>query len=294
MHVAPVPCPNGCGEDLAFAATHCSACGYQDVGYPNVRYANDPAEIAALDAKFANAVQSARDEGREAALEAFKSAVDQSTAITVMSPVDLLTLVANKKKNRLWISYYKQVRAAGGRIAEPNKWDMNRGANDGKVNPQYYDEINYAALSLSDYGSAWYGGCHISLISERIASRTSVFWANPFVFLKEPKLEPDQVVPPGFRAAWARRGDLAVAKLHEKVRSDTPDEAYADILLERDPTRGDTDFIEVHIFGSVAPSAFCQVTIETALLDDDELLDWQSVKQRLGKLGIPVRETSSA
>ncbi len=210
-----------------------------------------------------------------------------------MSPLDLLPLVA-KKKNKLWVSYYKQTRGAGGRIAEPNKWDMNRGANDGKVNPQYFEEINYAALSLTDYGSGWYGGCHVTLVSDRIAIRTSVFWENPFQFLKDQKLAPDEVVPPGFRASWERRGELAVAKLQEKIKADTSAGGFADILLERDSGRSDTDFIEVHIYGPVAPSAFAAVTIDPDLLDEDELLDWQSVKHRLGKLEIPVRETRGA
>jgi len=292
MHVTAVPCPNKCGDEIAFAAIHCSGCGHQNVGYPNVRYADDPAEVAALDAKFVAAQSCARQDGSGATLDAFKQAVDQSRAITVMSPVDLLALIA--KKNKLWVSFYKQTRAAGGRVAEPNKWDMNRGSNDEKVNPQYYEEINYAALSLTDYGSGWYGGCHISLDSQRIAIRTSVFWKNPFQLLKDPKLEPDEMVPPGFRASWGRRGELAVAKLHDRITPGTVASEFADILLERDSTRGDTDFIEVHIYGPVAPSAFTKVTVDPKLLDEDELLDWESVRRRLKKRGVPVKETGIA
>jgi hypothetical protein len=258
-----------------------------------VRYAEDPAEVAALEAKFSEALNAARNDGSESALLAFKEAADHSSAITVMSPGDLLPLLA-KKKNKLWVSYYKQTRHAGARVAEANKWDMNRGSNDEKVNPQYYDELNYAALSLTDHGSGWYGGCHIKLRDARIASRTSVFWANPFQFLKDPKLEPDQMVPPGFRASWNRRGMLAVAKLHDRIKRETGPAEFPDILLEPDSGRGDTDFVEAHIYGSVAPTAFAKVSIDTKLLDDDELLDWYSVRQRLLKLGVPFEETSDA
>jgi hypothetical protein len=292
MHLTPVDCPNPkCTDTLSFADTSCKGCGEQDVGYPNVRYAEDPAERAALDARVTAAFASARAEGHLARLEAFELAVTGSWAITVMSPVDLSIVI---RKNRLWTSYYKHTRRADSRVAERNKWDMNRGANDGKVNPQYYEEINYAALSLTNYGSGWYGGCHVKLDGERIASRTSVFWQNPFQFLTNVPLNPDEMVPPGYRASWARRGKLAVAKLHDRIGAATAADDFPSILLEVDPTRGDTDFIEVHIYGAVAATAFAQVSVDVSQLDEDEKLDWESVKRRLGKIGIPAVETSGA
>lgn len=292
MHLTPVSCPNPkCTDTIPFADTSCKGCGHQDVGYPNVRYANDPAEVASLDARVDAAYAAARANGSAAKLHAFEVAAADSWAITVMGPVDLRIVLA---KNHLWTSYYKHTRNAGNRIAEKNKWDMNRGANDGKVNPQYYQEINYAALSLTDYGSGWYGGCHVKLAGERIASRTSVFWKNPFNFLKDVVLKPDEMVPPGYRASWQRRGKLAVAKLHGGIDANTSEADFPGILLEADSTRGDTDFIEVHIYGAVAPSAFVQVTVDVDRLDEDEKLDWESVKRRLGKVGIPAVEASSA
>lgn len=290
MHLTSVICPrDNCNDEIAFAATRCAGCGHTDVGYPNVRYANDPAEVAALEARVRSAFTLADADGSRAVLDEFERACTGSTAVTVMAPVDLLSIVSG---NKLWVSFYKQSRDAGSRVAEANKWDMNRSANDGKVNPQYYGEITYAALSLTDCGSGWYGGCHVSLIPDRIAVRATVFWQNPFSFLKDPPLAPDEIVPPGYRASWPRRAELAVAKLHSKIHASTTADEFADILLEDDPGRGDTDFIEVHIFGAVAPTAFAKVTVDVSRLDEDQELDWDSVKRRLAKKGIPILETS--
>lgn len=289
MHLTPVICPrDDCDDRIAFAAMSCAGCGHTDVGYPNVRYADDPAEVAALQARARHAFARADAEGRRAVLDEFELACSRSTAVTVMAPVDLLSIVSG---NKLWVSFYKQSRDAGSRVAEANKWDMNRSANDGKVNPQYYEEINYAALSLTDHGSGWYGGCHVSLIPDRIAVRATVFWQNPFSFLKDLPLAPDEMVPPGYRASWPRRTELAVAKLHGKIHAGTTADEFAGILLEDDPGRGDTDFIEVHIFGPVAPTAFAKVAVDVSRFDEDQELDWESVKRRLAKRGIPISET---
>lgn len=292
LHLTPVACPNpNCPETIAFADITCKGCGRQEVGYPNVRYADDPAEVSALDDRVQAAFAEADRNGSKDALAAFELAMQRSWAVTVMKPVDLRMILEG---NRLWTSYYKHARAAGSRVAEKNKWDMNRGSNDGKVNPEYYQEINYAALSLTDFGSGWYGGCHVKLVSERIASRTSVFWKNPFNFLDEMVVKPDELVPPGYRASWERRDRLAVAKLHDQIRADTAEDAFAGILLNPDPTRGDADFIEVHIYGAVAPSAFAKVTVDVNLLDAVTRLDWESVKLRLQGTPIEAKETSSA
>ncbi|AWN35091.1 hypothetical protein [Methylobacterium radiodurans] len=247
--------------------------------------------MAALDTRVREAFEEADRGGSADRLARFREVAKTTCAVTVMSITDMRMLLS---ENRLWVSFYKQVNGAGSRQSEWNKWDFSRGSNDQKVNPQYSDHINYAALSLGDFGAGWYGGCHAKLVGDRISTRASVFWENPFVFLKNTHVPPDALVPPGYRASWERRSDLAVAKLHPKIGSSTAEAEFPGIVLEHDPSRGDTDFIEVHIYGAVGQSAIAQVSVDTSRMDEDDALEWSSLKRRLDAAGILVRDVANA
>ena len=62
-------CKN-CGSDVPISIRDCPSCGI-DNGYPNVRMADLPAEIAALDARVAQANASAVAGGFVAVLDDF-------------------------------------------------------------------------------------------------------------------------------------------------------------------------------------------------------------------------------
>lgn len=289
MHLTDVPCKI-CSLTLPFAATRCDQCGNLDVVYPNIRYADDPAEVRALEKRVGLAREAAEKTGSSDRLSAFQDSVASSNAVLGIKVGALYGIV--NRENQTIVSYYKSVRGAGSRIPENNKWDMTRESNDARVSPHYFPELNFAALSLTDDGVGWYGGCNIVLKEEMIRIRTSVFEENPFNFLKRFPPQPDEMTPPGYRACWDRRSELAVAKLHDKINPETDDEEFPNILLERDTERGDTDFIEVHIHGPLAPAAFARVSAQVPVDDEEEILAWQSLKLRLEKLGIEVKEMS--
>src|SRR5688572_6891173 len=61
-----------------------------------------------------------------------------------------------KSKNALYVSFHSQVRS-GARIPEDNDWDKGRSAAESTVHPNYYENINYTALSLDGFGVLWWG-----------------------------------------------------------------------------------------------------------------------------------------
>ena len=64
-----------------------------------------------------------------------------------------------------------------------------------------------------------------------IAHRTTVFEENPFHFSRRHRLSLTQTIPPGYRAVWESRQEIAKAKLHTKLTSKTKVQEYGDILM---------------------------------------------------------------
>ena len=98
-------------------------------------------------------------------MEAFGKAVQSSQAV-LARPLGVLDSFA-KSKNELYINFHSQVRT-GARIPEDNEWDKGRTAAESTIHPNYYQEINYTALSLDGFGVLWWG---IFNFSQRIAHR---------------------------------------------------------------------------------------------------------------------------
>jgi hypothetical protein len=96
-------------------------------------------------------------------------------------------------------------------------------------------------------------------------------------------------VPPGYRAPWERRDELAMAKLHDQIDSATPSENYPSILLRQGTSTGDADFIEVHIYGPLHRAAIERV-IGPRPKSRSDLVIWKSVIRELEKLGAVVEE----
>src|SRR2546425_1060323 len=134
------------------------------------------------------------------------------------------------------------------------------------------------ALSLDGHGLPNYGECSIVLREEMIADRTSVFEENSALFVERHniKISRKPNLPKGYRATWAERAKLGVAKLYGRIDSTTTPDKYSRILLRAGATSESDDFIEVHIFGPmtvltmeqvivIAPQASRRATITRAI-----------------------------
>jgi hypothetical protein len=279
-------CPEpSCGAEVLPHVARCHVCG-ADVGFPNVRAADDPLEVAALQDRLTAVKTAARARGSLGVLQEFGEAVTQSNAVLARSIGDLDAFV--KRDNALYVSFHSQVRS-GSRIPENNDWDAGRMAAESTINPNYNEQINYAALSLDGKGVLWWGEYSLTLKATHVARRTSVFEENPFLFCERHRIVAGKRAPLGFRASWPRRQELAMAKLADKIQALTPQSAFASILLNEGTSGGDADFVECHIFGSLHRNSIEKV-LGPRPKRRPELIIWKSVVVRLEKLGAVVTE----
>lgn len=279
MH-ASASCPV-CGEAVPASDRNCPGC-QADVGFPNVRAAEDGPEKSALHDRLRTAETSARARGCDSVLRDFGKAVLSSRAVICRDLDILLNLVS--KDNALYSSFYKQIEGEV-RLPENNTFDRGRTAVDGTLFPNYHKDICFAALSLDNIGPARYGSCTIVLKDRMICQRATVFEENSFSFCQiKHKIVVGDPIPPGYRATWASRDSLAMAKLHSKIDASTKAAEYPSILMHQGSGPLDDDFIEVHIWGPIHRSAIERVVGPKPRTREDRVL-WKSVSRKLSEVG---------
>jgi len=132
-----------------------------------------------------------------------------------------------------------------------------------------------------------YGAYAIVLKEQMIAHRATVFEENPLNLSRKFRLLLTDPIPPGFRATWAQRDILAKAKLHAEVTSATLDADFPHILVRDRGGTGDSDFIEVHIFGTLNRYTIERLIGPAPKTREDKLI-WEKLRRQLASLGIPV------
>ena len=281
-----IPKCTKCDLEIHPGARACASCG-SDVGFPNVRLANSVEEVEALRERVRDAQASAEVRGTKVELENFGREASESRAVLNRKLHAINELFAGQ--NTAMSTYYK-ARRAGARLPEHNEWDASRDRVDSTINPHgVHEEIQFAALSLDGRGVKWYGDFGLVFEELKIAERATVFEENPFTFLEKRPLAPKEQVPPGFRASWGRRGELAMAKLHSKIDAGMTVADFPKVLVDSDSTDGESDFIEVHIYGPLHTQSFSEVTALVPENRADKII-WQRVKSSLEKQDIKVSE----
>lgn len=282
---APALCPE-CDTEIPYAARACVGCGL-DIGFPNARAADREDEVEALRERVRYAQLAAKERGCANELEAFGTAVSESQAVMSRSIAALDGFVCNHQG--AMATYYKMVRAEI-RIPEDNEYDANRARVDGTINPHgVHEMIQCAALSLDGKGVRWYGDYAVTFRDKMIAARSTVFEENPFLFCDKHPIPSTGAVPPGYRATWARRSELAMAKLHPRIRAGMTTVDFPAILVEQGAKSADSDFIEVHIYGQIHPRAVERVIGPKPGNAADRVI-WKRVKRNLDALGAVVEE----
>jgi len=185
-------------------------------------------------------------------------------------------------------NYYTLV-AAGLRRPGSDTFNELRPIVDQMIFPNYFEHIQYAALSLNDTGAEVYGSCTISLKSALIQQRSSVFETNSLLYMVERGLPiPDALrIPAGLRAPWSARGRLAVAKLWSEIRPNATDGGFPSVLISRHPSSKQDDFIEVHIFGGLTTYTIESVQL-SSVHNKRERLYVDAIQDICSSMGVPV------
>ena len=123
----------------------------------------------------------------------------------------------------------------------------------------YGKQIRYAALSLDGNGLNSYGECAMEINSEYIQDRSSLLESNSFDFAQKLNLlnrayddNEKEKIPFGYVSTWRDKHKLSVAKLGDKINSNTTKTEFAKILLRTTKDRKTDEFIEVHIYGPIS------------------------------------------
>jgi hypothetical protein len=261
----------------------CPACGHYN-GPPNVRMAQKPEELAALETRFNNAVKACSTRGVFDKLEAFGAAVSTSKAVIARPFSEVLSLVEDEGIS--YTSFARQVQS-GRRNPLDQGHDPIRNQFENAVFPNYYHSILFASLSMTGKGLSGYGGCTMVLKDHMIHDRATVFEENPAILGNESKLNLglNDRFPPGYRATWHDRPKLAMAKLHSSIEPDTNEDDF-DSLLQSDNGKTDnSNCIEVHIYGSINVHSIEWLSTTKNLQRKDDLV-WRALQIRAKELGI--------
>lgn len=266
---------------------HCPACE-ADVGFPNVRAAAELQNVEALKKRFDEANISARARNCEAKLKEFGKRVASSKAIICLN-FGIARRVL-ESDNQLIATYYQQVDSMH-RLPENNDWDKVRESVEARLFPNYYRNIHFASLSLQDSILDHYGNCGLILNEKAIKERTTVFEKNPTLFFEEFGITIKSSIPKGYRAVWAKRDMLAIAKLHPKLSESTDSAEYSRILNNQNAGDGEDDFVEAHIFGSLHRRSVERVIVKEPRKKAEKVL-LKSLQKSLQKSNVSLEVIS--
>lgn len=261
----------------------CTACG-ADVGFPNVRAAQNVQELSALQTRWETANEFARKTGAEAALHHFEVLLKRSKAVMCRSWGIVDRIVS--ADSQVFATFYLEVEA-GLRTPENNEMDRIRAAVDATFFPFYSAEVRFAALTLDGRGPSAYGPCSIILKESMIADRATVFEENTVIFCRRRGIPLGAKIPTGHRAKWEDRHRLGIAKLHEKIASDMTEESFGQLLLQQHPSTEDTELIEVHIYGPINRQAIEAVGGQQPKTEEDRVIV-ASIERKLAQIGVPL------
>ena len=278
-------CPK-CNEVVPEARRHCLACG-ADAGFPNVRLAQREQELTELKARVQMACASATAAGYDSIMGDFGNSVSASRAV-IARPLRLLQDLIDTE-HRTYSSYHKEL-SAGTRVASNNIFDRTRTQFENALFPNFYENICFAMLTLDDSWVSWFGDYAMILKDPMIAHRTTVFEENPFHFARRFKLLLTETIPPGYRAVWDQRHDIAKAKLYSKLNSHTQKQDYPHILMNNIKGNEDADYTEVHIYGPFTKAAIDKIIGPKPRSREDRII-WRKFKASAEDVGITVKET---
>ena len=267
--------------------TTCPHCA-QPSRFPNVLQAEEPEEQRSLDARYQQAKQDAANRGAHQAVQQFETEVKTSQAV-ITRPFEEVARLAKSDKE-LYATYYQLTQL---RIPLGETWDLLRDIADTALfGPRVKSEIRFATLVLDDEGLSNYGNCSVLLKEDLIAHRATVFHENSVMFMKRRniKFSDAPALPLGYRATWAQRHLLCVAKLAGRLGASTLAAQFPRLLVK--PGTPETDeFVEVHVFGSMTVRTFARVIVRPKKRHPKKS-QCLALEHELTKAGVPLEVRS--
>jgi hypothetical protein len=290
MNLSELACVH-CGEMNARNADRCAHCT-REVGFVNVNIYSDPYFRDGLQVRYADT--KAGIIGKNASfgpeIDEMERQIREESHAIINLDLDLLRIVVAEKQD------YLPYRAAVEQGKRP-KADFVNDRGRCLVEAAFYGidggRIVYAALALDDAGLLNYGKISMLLKNKSIAQRTTVFERNTYALYKEfVKNGWDTMgyIPPGHSGTWDEKAELVTCKHAEDYTTSNPKPDLASVMLKVGTTRGDDEFVELHILNYLNRLAIEHVTIHEAPTPPFDSLQLDILKEELKKLNISLTE----
>lgn len=270
-----------CGSDILEVDVMCPTCGWY-AGPPNVRAAERDEERNALEGRYSGAIESAKINGTDEAINKFDVSMRDTCAVINVDIDFLYQFIKNDKE--VYSSYQLKVEGQT-RTAAEERNDRHRRAIEAMLFGKYAKEIRYAALSVDGTGLKAYGPYAMKLLEITISNRATLLEDNSYHFIPKHNIQPGDSIPPGCRATWAERHKLAVAKLARQISSSTSEADHSKILLRSKGDKAAEEYIEVHIYGGFNNKAIESVKGKSQAKKKHELAMLSMVKDYLSNAG---------
>ncbi len=237
--------------------------------------------------RYQAAVAQAATRGVDGVLQDFETRLAGSKAVICRSPSETLRLA--ESENKVYATYY-QLADAEVQMPSGEKWDALRMVADAALFTNYAEHLRFAALTLTEEGLSNYGLCSWLLRTEMISHRASVMEENSTLFVDRHALKMSDAdkVPKGYRATWAERAKLCVAKLAGRIDAAAKPEEYSTLLLRQGKTSAEDDFVEVQVYGPMTIRTIEQITL-SARANKAERAMVRGLKEKLDKYGVKLK-----
>lgn len=262
---------------------HC--CGRPELPFPNVRQVADSTEIDAIEQRYQRAVADTASSGCGAIAKEFELKVAAAQAV-IGRPIEEALRLATAD-DQAYATFWSLLHA-GVRLPASSRWDRLRGLADWELFGAFRDDVRFAALSIDGSWLRSYGAVALELKEPMIAHRATVFEENSAVFFeRQRKQGAEPPIVAGYRARWADRGKLALAKHANDLTPTTKAVEFSSILLRAGTNPGDDVFVEVHIYGSLTRNSLSRVIVDTTQCDRTMITILQD---RLADTAVQVEE----
>lgn len=264
----------------------CPHC-YRPCFFPNMNAARRPEEKEHLQRRYDEAIAAAQKAGMETILREYEAMVTGSAAVIGRNFGELMRL--SHSENEIYATFYQRV-DAGLLLAGGDAWDRIRAIADtilfGEENKR---QVRFAALTLDGHGLPHYGDCSLILREEMIAHRTTVFEENSVIFMRHHNINAEHgyAVPQGYRAEWADRAKLAVAKTKGNTAGLSP-ATFATFLQDPGQDESKDVFVEAHIWGSLSVRSIREVHIRRWTSAPPSVAQIDVVAEKLRQYGVSL------
>jgi hypothetical protein len=254
-----------CGFEYYYTLERCPHCAFPG-NYSNVQIASQKSEVDAVDRRYDKAKRGADKRGCAQAFGDFTNWLQNSRVVVARSRADIERLAASDRSVQ---GTYYDLTDAGLVLPDGSLWEVLRRPADEVLFPSYREKIRFGALSADGIGVINYGHFWMTMRTDFIDERTTVFDQNSVTFVGEKRLKAASASLQGHRGTWSNRSKLAAAQLAAQIAASTRPDEFPSILIKQGATTGTDRYIEAQIWGGVTVRTIESVKFRWSLVKSD-------------------------